>query len=1134
MTKKKYVCLAVFLILLLSLFGIYTSSLAANTTTSHTTHSYTIQGSKISSATCTAAAKYTYYCSCGKSTIKSVGSSLGHNYAAATCTKPKTCTRCGVTSGSSLGHSPGTVWKSNSTQHYKTCQRCLLNVSVANHNSSGSRVSKSATCTAAGTKEIYCTICNKVTSTQSIAALGHSYKAATCTEAQTCTRCNVKVGGPLGHSYAAATCLKPKTCTRCGATSGNALGHSYKAATCTEAQTCTRCNVKVGGPLGHSYAAATCTTAKKCTRCGVTSGSALGHSAGTIWMSDANQHYKLCQRCNIKLNAGNHGSYKYSNGNATTHKKTCGTCGYVTTETHNNVTKRPFDSTHHTYSCNSCGYSIKQDCAFGTTGVCACGNKKAATVAHTHSYKITNTKYIKIDSHQHQKEVTYTCQNTTGTCDKKTYNVTTTEVHNNVTRRPFDATHHTYECKSCGYTEKQVCDFGTTGVCACGNTKNTIGNTGVTSHTHSYKITNTRYIKIDSHQHQKEVTYTCQSNVGTCNKRTYVVTTTEAHNNVTRRPFDATHHTYECKLCGYTEKQNCDFGTTGICLCGNKKPTTPSSTTPHKEDPSKEILIDPGQGQEQNPGKQPETNPGQEQEQNPGQEQEQNPGKQPETNPGQEQEQTPQATPLQVDVNAKMNGVQLADGSQKEASLGDAIELIATPKENVAAIIYFWDKSEPIEVINDASGTIHIPDSFELGSTHKLYVQSLANDGNASETKVYTFIIPNPVDQENNPLEVLPWEEENFKMRDISILLRNDSESTKSNKNVYAINENVTYYIDFKNGGIDITEPVTIRLNIPLDFEVIQNGGGTVDSNSRTITWIYSNGMVKNYSGTKKVVLRYTALNDKSVNAETIYPLAQILAGNEIKDHSAVINFIYLDSNTVINAIHLPYMYGDLNAPTFRPDDTITRAEGALVLARILLGQDVIDNTEVSYVFPDITETYEEAQKAITACTEFGIINGFTDGTYKPNRTMTRAEFMKILAKFIEINYTNNGIQGLEIKDIEQSVKLYNNPVSQYIVNGQIIENHWAIEEISLLYRLNMTPISAKEKDLRIDNGITRAEVAQLVNFYLLRAPAEMEQIVDTAFEDVSMNHKLVADIVEATRPIHLFRITKDGKEIAE
>ncbi len=42
----------------------------------------------------------------------------------------------------------------------------------------------------------------------------------------------------LGHDWKAATCTDPKTCDRCHITEGEALGHDWKDATCTDPKTC--------------------------------------------------------------------------------------------------------------------------------------------------------------------------------------------------------------------------------------------------------------------------------------------------------------------------------------------------------------------------------------------------------------------------------------------------------------------------------------------------------------------------------------------------------------------------------------------------------------------------------------------------------------------------------------------------------------------------------------------------------------------------------------------------------------------------------------------------------------------------------------------------------------------------------
>lgn len=485
---------------------------------------------------------------------------------------------------------------------------------------------------------------------------------------------------------------------------------------------------------------------------------------------------------------------------------------------------------------------------------------------------------------------------------------------------------------------------------------------------------------------------------------------------------------------------------------------------------------------------------------------------------------------VDVKMTVKMDGIELKAGKTYSVNGGEKVVANASSVNGIDFIgYYFVGKTEIVDVNSDTL-TFDIP-AYEEGSTVKMRIEAVDKKNNKTGwfdvTLEYAKI-------EDSDLDILPWEKENKDLESLAIALRNDSESSKANKNVYALGEKVTYYVDFKNGGKKIKDEVKITLELPLDFEVISSDGGSVDYNKGLITWTYPNGMDEEYEGTKTVEVKYKAFSKKSVDSMKIYPVATISKAGKVADESAVINYIYRDEDTVITDTHEPYMYGDANATTFRPDATITRAEGALVLTRILLGQSAIDNVKVTSVYPDLDQTYLEAQKAIIAATSYGIINGYTDGYYRPNQTMTRAEFMKIIAKFIELNAEDDGIKGLEVKNIEDSVKLYKDPVLRYAVNGTTVSNHWALEEVTLLVRLNMTAVSSKEKNLRLDEGITRAEVAQLVNFFLLRAPAEVNSRTNTAFSDVSRKHELFADIVEATRKAHDFTITEDGTEIAE
>ena len=76
-----------------------------------------------------------------------------------------------------------------------------------------------------------------------------------------------------------------------------------------------------------------------------------------------------------------------------------------------------------------------------------------------------------------------------------------------------------------------------------------------------------------------------------------------------------------------------------------------------------------------------------------------------------------------------------------------------------------------------------------------------------------------------------------------------------------------------------------------------------------------------------------------------------------------------------------------------------------------------------------------------------------------------------------------------------------------------------------------MTESIKKQDGLRISDEITRAEVAQLCNFFLFRAPARVTLLTEINFQDVDKTHALIADIVEATRSAHHYTVSEAGRE---
>ena len=496
-------------------------------------------------------------------------------------------------------------------------------------------------------------------------------------------------------------------------------------------------------------------------------------------------------------------------------------------------------------------------------------------------------------------------------------------------------------------------------------------------------------------------------------------------------------------------------------------------------------------------------------------------------------------------LEVKYGNKTLADGSKTVVKAGDTIVIKATPADKLSKIWYNWNnegkKSATADTLN-----FKLPTTLKAG-TYTLLVNAIYTDGlyvdgkdvNSTKSQTYTFVIEDSSKPSNNrELDIEPWMEENDSTEELCISLRNDSEEeNKANKNIYALGEVVTYYIDYKNGGKKI-DNASIKLELPLDFKAVDLDGGKVGKDN-IIEWVFENGLDEDEAGTIIAKIKYTDLKRSRDDANTIYPTAEIYKGSKVKDVSTVINFIIREYDEEIDIEHEPYMYGDADSDTFRPDYIITRAEGALVLARIFgLDYTTIRERDITTKYTDINNTYFEAQQAITAASKAGLINGYleADGTYtyRPNNKMTKAEFMKILACMIQENAKADRIDGLEIKDMESLVKVYDDATRYYIVDGKRVYTHWALEEITLLARLNMLPLTEKEPDFELDEKITRAEVAQLINFYLLRAPAEVTNRTKTGFSDVTRRHDLVGDIIEATRSAHTFSITKDATEVEE
>ena len=100
--------------------------------------------------------------------------------------------------------------------------------------------------------------------------------------------------------------------------------------------------------------------------------------------------------------------------------------------------------------------------------------------------------------------------------------------------------------------------------------------------------------------------------------------------------------------------------------------------------------------------------------------------------------------------------------------------------------------------------------------------------------------------------------------------------------------------------------------------------------------------------------------------------------------------------------------------------------------------------------FSDLNTTHW-AHASITQMTNSGIINGYPDGTFKPEKNVTRAEFSKILVKALELeNRTTTNFEDVATDFWGYNdIKIASNYLSAYEMNGKnyFMPNDYAVRE---------------------------------------------------------------------------------------
>ncbi|MCF2662943.1 S-layer homology domain-containing protein, partial [Oscillibacter valericigenes] len=208
--------------------------------------------------------------------------------------------------------------------------------------------------------------------------------------------------------------------------------------------------------------------------------------------------------------------------------------------------------------------------------------------------------------------------------------------------------------------------------------------------------------------------------------------------------------------------------------------------------------------------------------------------------------------------------------------------------------------------------------------------------------------------------------------------------------------------------------------------------------------------------------------------------------GKDIKDPEVPLGGLQLNKDD-----HFAYIKGYADG-TVRPDNFITRAQVATIFYRLMTDETRMLCFSETNDFSDVPADYW-ANKAISTLSNAGIITGFSDGTFRPNAFITRAQFAAIAARFSVVT-----------EDLP-------NPFSD------VPEGYWAEDLIAYAAHLGWVN-GYPDGTFRPTANITRAAAMKLINNVLERQVDEDGLLEDaTSWNDCTPDDWCYYIVMEAT-----------------
>lgn len=204
---------------------------------------------------------------------------------------------------------------------------------------------------------------------------------------------------------------------------------------------------------------------------------------------------------------------------------------------------------------------------------------------------------------------------------------------------------------------------------------------------------------------------------------------------------------------------------------------------------------------------------------------------------------------------------------------------------------------------------------------------------------------------------------------------------------------------------------------------------------------------------------------------------------------------------------HISYINGYPDG-SVKPDGKITREEMTAVLYRITNHAYEKPFVATGDVFSDIDDSRWSSHD-IEYMADKKIINGYPDGEFKPQNNLSRAEFAALICRFAQLE---DGLDENSFSDLD--------------------EEHWAYKDILSLAKSGLVE-GYEDGSFRPQNEITRAEVMTVVNKILGRNPSKeyVKSLEFDPYTDLIKEMWYYTDVLEAT-VTHDYYLNDNGLEI--